>query len=392
MDIQLETLQDGGVGFHPLVYWYISLRCNLSCRHCWVRSSPSCDVSADLTLEQALFAVDEIASVSPSMVILSGGEPLLRPDFQDIIRSLVGHGLSFSVETNAVLLKDSDVELFAEAVKKGLRCWISVSLDGGNRDTHERIRGRGTFDRVLSGIGKLRQSGIPHGVQMVVNRINLRSIPDMFRLAQSLGIDAGSNILAFGITSPIGRGADSASELVPSLHEYFEAYQMILAGLKTYQGRVSVKVPPAAIPIAYLGQLMHNPKVNFHTSCAFPSIGVLPDGTLSVCALTGLDGSLVLGRLLEDDLSEIVAHKLLPLFEAYRFEQLTGVCAECAFKEACKGSCRAIAYSTNGSFNGPHPLCDDLNRAGLLPNAYRKAAGRPLPVVNGRSLPEGTTP
>jgi radical SAM protein with 4Fe4S-binding SPASM domain len=149
-----------------------------------------------------------------------------------------------------------------------------------------------------------------------------------------------------------------------------------------------IKVPPAAIPSRYLQKLMPDKRVKFLVSCSFPLLGILPDGTLSVCALTGADGSLTLGHLKQDDLATIVAESIEPLRRNYETATLTGICSDCVFRHSCKGSCRAYAYSEFGSFIGPHPLCHALEQEGLFPNVYRESYHADLRsrVIKGQSF------
>ncbi|RIH90704.1 putative mycofactocin radical SAM maturase MftC [Calidithermus terrae] len=368
-----ERVQQGSDRFRPLVYWYLSNRCNLTCKHCWVSSSPHADTSADLTTEEILATVAQLKEIDASLVILTGGEPLLRKDALTIIGHILEHGLALSVETNAMLIRDEHVRLFRDALDRGVFVWISVSLDGGTREAHEWIRGRGSFDPTVKALYRLRAANIPFGVQCVVNRQNFRSIPDLFRLANNLDFHPQDNILAFPIVNPVGRGSESKDDLALTPVEYEQVFQLILGGMRDYKGGVLIKVPPAAIPSRYLQYLMRDNRVKFLVSCSFPLLGILPDGTLSVCALTGADGGLVLGHLRQDSIAEVVKNSIEPLRKDYENATLTGVCADCVFRHSCKGSCRAYAYSEFGSFIGPHPLCAALEKAGMFPDVYRNS-------------------
>ncbi len=372
-----ERLVTSGAGFRPLVYWYLSFRCNLSCRHCWVNSSPYVDTSTD----QILDVSSRLVEVDPKMVILTGGEPLLRRDTPQILASFIDHGFSFSVETNGLLVGERYLNLFGDALDRGLQVWISVSLDGGTAQAHEWVRGRGSFKPTLRGLRKLKDVNVPFGVQCVVNKQNLLSIPELFAIADGLDFNAEDNLLAFVVVNPIGRGARDADELTLTFDEYQYAYHLIAEGLDSFRGSVLIKVPPAAIPTRYLRKFMAHPRVKFLTSCSFPLLGILPDGTLSVCALTGKEDSLVLGDAKSDSLADVVRSRIEPLREEYENATLTGICADCVFRHSCKGSCRAFAYSEFGSFLGPHPLCDALDREGLFPDAYRGSYGQRLGAV-----------
>lgn len=364
--------------FRPLVYWYLTYRCNLRCKHCWINSSPSVDISTELTTDEILATIPQLKKIDPSLVILTGGEPLLRKDALAIIEAIIDQGIALSVETNGMLIQDEHVRLFRTALDQGSFVWISVSLDGGTREAHEWVRGRGSFDPTVKALYRLRTAGIPFGVQCVVNRQNFQTITDLFRLANDLDFSSRDHVLAFSIVNPIGRASEFKDSLVLTPSEYERAFQLVLSGLRGYKGRVLIKVPPATIPPWHLQYLMQDERVKFLVSCSFPSLGILPDGTLSVCVLSGADSGLVLGHLRKDSIADVVKRSIEPLRKVYENVTLTGVCADCVFKNSCRGSCRAYAYSKFGSFTGPHPLCDACEKAGMFPNIYRISYHRRL--------------
>lgn len=342
--------------FRPLVYWYLSLRCNLACKHCWVESSPHADTSTDLKPEDIQPVLQKLREIDPRMIILTGGEPLMRSDTASIIETFIDYRIPFSVETNGILLNERYVSLFRRALDQGVYCWISVSLDGGTRDSHEWVRGKNSFNPTVRGLHRLKESNIPFGVQCVVNKKNLHSIPQLFEVGTELNLNTEDNVLAFVVVNPVGRGGMTPDEMMLTFEEYQFAFQLIADNLDSFSGGVLIKVPPGAIPPRFLQRFMGDPKVKFLTSCVFPLLGILPDGKLSVCALTGENGSLILGDARHDSLTEVVQRNIAPLRENYENATLTGICADCIFKE---------------SFLGPHPVCHGLQQENLFPDVYR---------------------
>lgn len=365
--------------FRPVVYWYTSFRCNLACKHCWVSSSPDYDTSADLNTEDLLYAASRLKTIRPRTIVLSGGEVLLRKDSSELIRRLIDDRHNMAIETNGMLLRPEHIELFQEGRKRGCDIWLALSLDGGNQQSHELMRGPGSFKPTLRGLRRLRDTGIPYAIQCVVTKANLRSIGELFDLARELEFDKHQNTLSFVIVNPVGRASEYTDVLSLTWPDYVDAYRRIAEGVHDYDGQVVVKAPPAAIPSPYLQQFIKRGNVRFMTSCSFPLIGILPDGTLTVCAMTDACEELSFGNVMSADLESVVATRILPLRADYDNATLTGVCADCRFKASCKGSCRAYAYSTTGSFVGPHPLCASLDEQGLFPEVYRES--RRLKIV-----------
>ncbi len=222
-----------------------------------------------------------------------------------------------------------------------------------------------------------------------MNRQNFQTIPDLFRLANNLDFSPRDHVLAFSIVNPVGRGSEFKDNLVLTPSEYERVFQLVLGGLRGYKGEVLIKVPPAAIPPRYLQHLMQDERIKFLVSCSFPLLGILPDGTLSVCALTGADGGLVLGHLRKDSIADVVKRSIEPLRKDYESITLTGVCADCVFKNSCRGSCRAYAYSKFGSFTGPSSPVRRLGKGGDV-SQHLPHLLSPAPAQPGRRGLEGT--
>lgn len=362
--------------FHrPLVYWYQSFRCNLACKHCWVNSSPFVDTSKDLTTEEALATVQQLKDLQPSRVVLSGGEALLRRDILDIIGALITHRIDYVIESNGILITPKLVQLVKQGIIAGVSGYFSISLDGGTREAHEWNRGRHSFHLTLKGLEKLAQAGIPCTVQCVINRKNIDSISGLFEIAEDY---PNITTLAFAVVNPIGRGQENFDQLGLHFEDYPRIFKLIHDLLQMYQSTpfILLKVPPAVIPprlfSAFMSYLKEG-RVGIMTSCSFPLLGILPDGTVTICALTREDEYLRLGNVKTDSLKRIWSSvKIQSLRQAYEEVKLTGVCANCVFNRICKGSCRAFAYDRFGSFTSPHPLCESFYKNGRFPEAYMK--------------------
>ncbi len=117
-----ERVQQGSDRFRPLVYWYLTNRCNLACKHCWVNSSPHADTSADLATDEIMATIARLKEIDPGLVILTGGEPLLRKDALAIVEAILDQGIALSVETNGMLIQDEHVRLFRTALDRGASC------------------------------------------------------------------------------------------------------------------------------------------------------------------------------------------------------------------------------------------------------------------------------
>jgi len=363
------------------VYWYPSLRCNLACKHCWVKSSPASDASRDLSTEEALKVVEKLKGFN-AFVILSGGEILFRQDALIILQALIDARVNIAVETNGLLISGQFIEMVGQARRSVLRANVAISMDGGTAEAHEWMRGRNTFDRTLNAMQLLKDAGIGFDVQCILHRGNAGTVKELFeRMAR---FSPEPRQLIFGFLNPVGRGLQIADDWGLSDAEREEACGLIAAGMGRYPGRVCVKTPPALIPPRYFARLFsHHGQCYCSTACAFPTLGILPNGNITICALTGDDPSMNFGNIRTASLEQIWEEvRMDEVRRKYVAAKLSGICDDCVFRAMCKGSCRAHAYEEFGEFNAPHPLCHTLFKRGEFPDAYR------LTALHGRKAPE----
>ncbi|MDA8344815.1 MAG: radical SAM protein [Thermaerobacter sp.] len=366
----IELIGKEAKQFRPTVYWYLSFRCNLECVHCWVNSSPHVDTSTDLDEEGALTTAKKIASFNPTAVTLSGGEPLLRRDAPVIISTLLDDGVNdLRIETNGMLARPAVMKPLVEANERGVHIVIAGSLDGGTAAAHQAMRGEGTFEIALRGYRRFLDAGLWTELQCVVTRFNIHSIPALLDVALELGI----NRLKFVFVNPVGRAADHFDDLSIPHREYGAALEFLADSAEAYPSLLRVKSPPAAIPPHLLTRLTSlAAQREAFSGCGFPLLGVLPDGSVTICGLTRDNADLRLGHILEDELADLWRKgQGARLREMYMRAELTGICGDCVFRTSCKGACRAHAFGEGDSWSAPYPMCADLEREGLFPNVYR---------------------
>jgi radical SAM protein with 4Fe4S-binding SPASM domain len=376
-------------GYRPTIYWYLSFRCNLQCKHCSVQSSPFVDSSGDLSTEDALMVVRKMTAIRPSGVILTGGEPLLRTDFLTIYEALTDAHIEVAIETNGLLVTDHIIDALLMSKKRGISTTICISLDGGTREAHDWMRGQGTFDRTVETLRKLWSAGLKFRVQCVLHDGNYCTINDLFELTSDF--PPLLDYLIFAFLHPVGRGLQMWNDKCISPANLEASYGLISRGIDHYPGQVSVKLPPAMISPKYLDKLFGKTnKCTCNTSCNFPTLGILPAGDVTVCALTRNDPSVMHGNIKIDLLSDICHHaRLDALREEYLAAKLTGACADCIFAPTCKGSCRAYAYEEFSDFSAPHPLCDSLYKRGLFPSVYRTSFFKPKTAAKEAMATDG---
>ncbi|HEX4953122.1 MAG TPA: radical SAM protein [Thermoanaerobaculia bacterium] len=365
-----------GGGTNTTVYWYLSFRCNLACRHCWVMASPQVDTSADLTTQEAMAVVDQLVELGAARISLSGGEALLRRDTVEILAALGEKGIHVSLETNGLVVSDRFLRV-ARPLQERRLLSIGISLDGGTAATHESLRGANTFERTRRGLARLAEAGLRFGIQATLNKENYRTIPQLYQIAREHSPHLFS--LAFATLNPVGRGDELARSLGLERADLYAVCELIRRHKASFDGLTILKVPPAALPPRY-ADLMLAPEVCLFVTCQFPVMGILPNGDVSICALTRDDPALRLGNVKTHRLEAIWrSWQLDRLHQRYlAAEGLQGICGDCVFRTSCRGCCRAWAYQDGGSFDAPHPVCAALDQAGQFPAIYRRSGRQAL--------------
>ena len=168
----------------PVVVWNVSRRCNLHCLHCYTESKDR-HYPDELSHEEGKDLIDQLADFGVPVLLLSGGEPLYRPDTLELARYAADKGLRVVLSTNGTMIRE-DV---ARDIKNAGVSYVGVSLDGLG-EVHDRFRGvKGTFDKSLAAIGHCREAGVKVGLRFTLTRYNYHQVEDIFHLVEEQQID-----------------------------------------------------------------------------------------------------------------------------------------------------------------------------------------------------------
>jgi SynChlorMet cassette radical SAM/SPASM protein ScmF len=368
MDNQIIQLPEG---VRPLrqYYVYLTAGCNLACRHCWIAPKYQSDGGTGGHLDVNLFklAIEEGLPLGLISVKLTGGEPLLHPDFIRIVDVLYENKLGFSMETNGTLLTSELAHYLKE--NSTLRR-ISISLDGASADTHDPFRGvKGSFEKTCNGIRYLVDAGFHPQVIMSLHLGNVNEIEQLAHLAESLG----ANSVKFNLIQPTGRGeAMNARSQLMDIHQLLQKGKWVEEDL---QKRVSIPLI-YSWPMAFYG-LRHLLQQPANGGCdLFSILGILSSGDLAMCGIGTSVPELVYGKLGKDRVADIWMNNatLTSIREDLPYK-LEGVCANCLFRDRCKGDCVAENYNLSNSLTAPFWFCQQAMEAGLFP-VERLVSGR----------------
>ncbi|HEY3320685.1 MAG TPA: radical SAM protein [Planctomycetota bacterium] len=181
----------------PIVVWNISRTCNLTCEHCYTASGPMA-YKGELTTDEGKRMIDDLAEFKIPALLLSGGEPILRPDFFELAEYAVSKKLRLVVSTNGTLITPE----VAERLKKTGFTYVGISLDG-LREVHDHFRRKqGAFDLTVAGFRNCMKVGQKVGLRLTLTKSTARDLPGIFDFIEAEGIQR----VCFYHLVPAGRG------------------------------------------------------------------------------------------------------------------------------------------------------------------------------------------
>jgi len=195
-----------------LIAWETTRACPLACKHCRAAAQPE-PASDELSTEEGFRLLENIAAFASPTIILTGGEPMLRPDIYDLASHARDLGLYAVMAPCGLLLND---ETAKRLVESGVR-YISVSLDGASAASHDAFRGvPGAFEGSLRGIEAAKRAGLGFQINTTITQHNVSELPAILDLAKALGASVFNPFMLV----PTGRGRLIADqEITPQQYE-----------------------------------------------------------------------------------------------------------------------------------------------------------------------------
>jgi AdoMet-dependent heme synthase len=329
-----------------IISWNITLRCPLKCAHCYVDAGEK-EADGVLSTEEAFSVIDQIRATGKPVVVLSGGEPLLRKDICEIARYGTEEGLRMVMGTSGYLLGQDTAKKLSEA---GILA-VAISLDSKDPAVHDSFRGLdGVWGRAVQAIRHCRDAGIRVQINMSVMRSSISDIEEVIGLGTSLGVRDYQ--LFFPI--PTGR----ARQIEPrSPKEYEELIRQILIRYWNSDLNIRPTCAPQFRRIAdELGII--NPAWGRGCIAGISYCRIFANGDVTPCPYLPVSA----GNVRTTPFSEIWNNA--GLFTTLRdMDNLTGKCGRCPFKTSC-GGCRARAYRRDDTISTL--WCDGLAQPDTL--------------------------
>lgn len=340
------------------IAWEITRRCNLRCVHC--RSSSELNIAdhPDFTLSEAKAIMDDIATYASPVLVLSGGEPLLREDVFDIARYGTGKGFRMCLATNGTLVTEEICKQILDAEIK----MVSLSLDGAKAETHDDFRNQsGAFEGTMNAIKLFKKYNIPFLVNSSFTVRNRHEIPDIYQLVKTLGATAWYMFMIV----PTGRGEDIMEELIPE-----DVYDEILEWHYNVEKEENeLLMRPTCAPHYYRivrQKAQESGKKAQHRTLKFSTGGSKGCLAGQLICLIDVDGEVQPCSYFPKSAGNIKTTPFKTIWEkSDLFLQLRDFkgykdnCGICEYNSVC-GGCRARAYSMTGDFLAQEPFCSHI--------------------------------
>ncbi|MCE2393209.1 radical SAM protein [Candidatus Poribacteria bacterium] len=338
------------------VSWNITRLCNLKCTHCYLPAGfvdtnefPSGYYrDTELTQSQCFRVIDEIAEINPNiLLILTGGEPLLRPDILKISDYAARTGFLVVMGTNGVLLNDETVQKMSDHGVAG----AGISLDAVDPVNHDKFRGMdGAWEGTMNGVEALKRANLDFLVQTSVTRWNYDEIPQIVDFAYELG----AKVFNLYFLVRTGRGK-TVMDITPA------QYERMLSTLFELQAKYRGKMLVAAKCAPHYKRVIYEQQSDSPFLQAYPSgtcpcgiyyCRITPEGDLTPCPYMPVN----VGNLKTESFATLWNQS--KVFHELRDRKLLeGKCGACEFRDVC-GGCRARAYALTDNYLAEDPSCE----------------------------------
>lgn len=342
--------------YRPVICWNLTYQCNLKCKHCYINAGDKHE--DELSLDESLDLIDQMSSLNIPLLILSGGEPILRDDFFELASYASSRGLRLVLSTNGTLLTNKVVKFLSDI---GF-VYIGISIDSPSAGWHDQFRGvKGAYSSTLKGIKNCINMGLKTGIRYTVTRYNVKDVPEIINFALENDIMR----ITFYHLSASGRAAKLNASWYMDPNQYFEFINYLIKVSRKYADRLEIETTMAPFDGIYIADKISRLREEFWNiielvraqgGCGRKIISIFPNGAVHPCQFVDF---MKLGDIRKTSLKDILKFDnpgLKYFIETYKY--LRGPkCSRCPFKEVCYGGDRIRAYYIGGNLYADDPLC-----------------------------------
>mgnify|MGYP000972438049 FL=1 len=340
----------------PVVMWNLTAHCNLACQHCYMDAGH--DVREELSLEDGMRLVDELADMKVPILIFTGGEPLLSRNFYALAFHAREVGLRTVISTNGTLITPEVARLLAEARIR----YVGVSLDSASAKTHDAFRGvAGAHARALQGLKNAREAGLKTGLRITLTADNWQDVPALLNLALQEKIP---RFCLYHLV-PTGRGADITDrDVTPEQRR--SVIRLLAEAAEELKGEnIEILTTDSPMDGAYLLELLRDDPRRENVRKLLLNAGgcstgvkvanINHRGDVHPCHFMP---QMVVGNVRERSFLDIWIDHPTAELQALRDikSKLKGACGSCDYLDLC-GGCRQKAYYYHGDMLAEDPTC-----------------------------------
>lgn len=356
-----------------LVDFDLTNDCNLTCEYCCYDAGKTEKKQGTLTLEEIKNTLAELDRLNVLRVSLGGGEPFLREDFFDILEEAQKYKYAITINSNGTLITE-EVGKMLSNYRFNMIC---ISVDGSNEETHDRLRGKGSFHKTINGIKLLQKYNIPITVLFTLNKHNVDNLIDSIKFNEQIGIDR----MTVMVVCPTGRASDG--NILTSKEQWYPTFLKLSEMKQAGEIKLKFRIAPPNegkvhwffyFPLKHYNRLdllsVWNQDENSKDGLLERTISCQA-GT-QVCAIThngdvygcdlmvGID-ELVAGNIRNNSFEEIwSSSEVFKTLREIEFQDLQGKCKDCDLSW-CGAGCRSAAFHMSGQINGSDESCFYFN-------------------------------
>ncbi|WP_310965331.1 radical SAM/SPASM domain-containing protein [Clostridium sporogenes] len=330
------------------IFLDITNKCNVNCAHCFTNSKSNSTIQ-EMTTDEIIVLIDELAKMNVKRLALGGGEPLVRADIYKIIEYATNKGIRVHISSNGLLLNDQNV---ARLKSIGLDS-IQISIDSSISDKHDEFRGYpGLFDKCMEAIKTVQKYQIPLIIATTINKKNIDDIPNIINMVKNLGIKI-HRLIRF---VPVGRGEEYKDDLYVEANEFIPLILNIRKQFSEYYFGNKDLLYGMPINGSRLSQLDEFTNPNGCEACKL-CVDILPNGNVVPCNYLGWDQQWVAGNVKNKPLQEIIENSTLIKSFKLKDGKIIEECRECNYEKYCGKGCRAVALKYYDNLNYMDPYC-----------------------------------
>ncbi|MGC8971256.1 MAG: radical SAM/SPASM domain-containing protein [bacterium] len=331
----MSVKEDNVVAKKPnRIIWLLNERCNLKCKFCYVAGRFG--DNNGLKLSEIIKALDDLIELGIKRIDFTGGEVLLREDILTILEEARKRGIQkVTINTNGTLVSKKIAEVLA---KNNVEVYLSI--DGATRETHESIRGIGTWDKALKAVELFKSFDVKFYTVFACSKINAGEVTDYIALSKELGSSKACIIPVL----PVGR---ATKEIILGKEELMEILYRIEDTAK------SIKFSTEVWCVPFAGLIINSPYVSFFGCRTMDEMDITPTGDVLVCDTVDVSfGNIREGvaKVWRKLIGSELALGLLKTVES-------PPCNSCSIKELCYGGCYARAKFLSNNIYSPDPMC-----------------------------------